>query len=240
MANPITNLDAAKNALTVAVNAVTQPDGKSGANDQWFLSLNEKAKANKDEEAKAKVVTLQFFDGILKASITPPPINENQLDRLVSEIRGCQVLTERPFSELRGLTVKDQTLENVAIKRRNELSQVLDQVQQWLLKAVGGISPSEFGTCTNQFLDRMQAGFELSRTQQLFKNQHLELTEVDLRNVTDAWGNVVSAFVEDAQDTDNNDPLKIGDPVTIAHFLCIHNRLETLYGRLESNVSLVN
>lgn len=244
MANLITDINSAKRILIEAVNAVTKNDG-NGANDQWLKSLKEKAEANKDEEAKAKVGTLQFFDGILKSSITsitPPLTDEKQLGRVVSEIRGCQVLTERFFSDVRRLTAKDQPLENIAVTKRNELFQVVDQVQQWLLKEVGGISPSEFGACTNQFLDQMQAGSKaLSLTQQLFKNQYLELAEVDLRAVTDAWGDVVSTFVEDAQDTTGEkDSLKIGDPATIARFLCIHNRLETLYGRLESNVSLIN
>jgi hypothetical protein len=236
----ITDVPTAISALTDAVKAVTTKEA-SGANDEWFSSLE--AKAGGDEEAKKKVETLKFFDGILRSS-TQTKVNStsnSDLGCLVTEIRGYQDLTERFFSDLRALTMKDQPLENAAVKKRNELFQVLKQVQKWSLGDAGGISPSDFGACTNQFLSRMQAGSrELSRTQQLFKNQSLELAESDLKNLADAWGNVVSTFVEDAQDTDNDDQLNIGDPATIAGFLCIHNRLETLYSRLDTNVSLVN
>ncbi len=242
MADPITDLTSAKDALVAAVNAVTKTDKKSGANDKWFISLEEKAKASGDKEAENKVTTLKFFDEVLRSSIQSTIAKNTDLGRLVSEIRGYQGLTERFFSELRELTVKDQPLENNVVKKRDELFQVLDQVQQWSLANAGEISPSEFGTCTEQFLDRMDVGSKaLSFTQQLFKNQQLELAESDLKNVTDAWGNVVSSFVKDAQDTTGaSDKLKIGDPATIASFFCIQNRLETLYGLLGNNVSLVN
>lgn len=237
----INDVSSAKSALITAVNAVTKTD-KSGANDQWFISLEAKAKTSGDKEAENKVTTLKFFDDVLKSSITKPPANETELGLVVSEIRGYQDFTERFFSELQKLSVKDQLLEEGAVKKRHDLFEVLSQVQQWLLTRSGRISPLEFGACTNQFLSRMPAGSkELSLTQQLFKNQSLEqLIESDLKPLTDAWGTVVSTFVEDAQDTDSDDKLNIGDAKTIASFLCIHERLETLYGRLGTNVSLVN
>lgn len=222
------------NDLTSAVNALVT------ANNTWFSSLEEKAENN---EAESKVTTLRFFDEILRSSIQSiQPTNTNYLGRLVSEIRGYQGLTERFFSELRELAVKDHLLENDAVKKRDGLFQVLDQVQQWLLADAGVISPSDFDAGTNQFLALIQADpKEVTLTQQLFKDQQLELIESELRSVTDAWGNVVSSFVEDAQNTtDTDDSLNIGDPMTIASFFCIQNRLETLYGRLDTNVSLVN
>lgn len=221
------------------MNAVTKTD-ESGANDRWLKSLKEKAEANKDEEAKAKVGTLKFFDGILKSSIKLPPINEEQLGRLVSEIRGYQVLTERFLSDLGDLTVTDQLLEEEAVKKRNQLFETLDRVQNWLLTRSGRSSPLKFDACINQFLERMQPGRELDLTQQLFNDQSPNLIESDLHNLAEAWGTVVSGFAEDAQDTNKDDKLDIGDPETIASFFCIHECLETLYGRLGANVSLVN
>lgn len=243
MVGTITNPTSAKEVLIAAVNAVTKTDN-SGANDKWLESLKKKAETNQDGEAKAKVDTLKFFDGILRSSITSPRNNneqpQEQLGRLVSEIRGYQVLTERFLADLGDLTVKDQQLEAAATEKRNQLFETLDRVQNELLTQSGRSNPSEFDTCTKQFLDRMQSGRELNLTQQLFKDQSPEFMESDPRNLTDAWGTVVSSFVEDAQDTNSDDKLDIGNPKTIASFFCIHERLETLYSRLESNVSLVN
>jgi len=240
MANSFESLEQARAALIEAVEAVTNNNEDRGANDQWLNSLS--VQANGDEKATKKVTTLQFFDQILGSSINEAPDMDVDLGQLVTEIRGYQDLTERFFSDLRKLTVKDWNLEQAAIKKRNELFEVLNQVQKWLLERQGGVSPEEFDACTNQFLSLMKPGSnELSLTQQLFKNQYLEeLAESDPENLTNAWGDVVSIFVEDAQDTDEEDPLKIGHPETIASYLCIHDRLETLYGLLGTNISLVN
>jgi hypothetical protein len=240
MANPITDIKSAKQALIEAVKAVTNTNN-TGANDQWLKSLEDKAETNK--EAKAKVGTLKFFDGILRSSINPSPSSldeESQLGRLVSEIQGYQVLTERFVLELGALTVTDQLLEEEASRKRSNLFETLDRVQNWLLAQAGRTSPSAFDACTRQFLERMQAGRELALTQQLFNNRSPELMESDLLNLTNAWGNVVSSFVEDAQVTNTDDKVIIGDSKTIESFFCIHERLETLYSRLGTNVSLVN
>lgn len=238
MANPITDLISAKDALIAAVNAVTKDN--NGANDKWHDSLKKKADTDKNVEAQKKVTTLQFFDGVLRSSINSSLSSEEQLGRLVSEIQGYQVLTERFILDLGDLTGTDQPLEEMAAKERSNLFKSLNGVQNWLLTRPGRSSPSEFDACTNQFLARMKSGTELDLTQQLFKEQSPELTEFDPRNLTDAWGTVVSSFVEDAQDTNEDDGLDIGASETIGSFFCIHERLETLYGRLGANVSLVN
>ncbi|MCY7321978.1 MAG: hypothetical protein LH660_09335 [Phormidesmis sp. CAN_BIN36] len=239
MADPITDINLATQALSKAVKAVSNTDN-TGANDLWLSSLEKKANTNGNEEAKAKVSTLKLCDRILKSSISPFLTNEEQLGRVVSGIRGYQVLTEQFFSELGDLTVKDQELEKAAFEKRRQLFEILDRVQNWLLTRSGGSSPLKFDACINQFLKRMQSGRELELTQQLFNDQSPNLIESDLHNLADAWGTVVSGFVDDAQDTNKDDKLDIGDPKTIASFFCIHNSLETLYGRLGTNVSLVN
>ncbi|MCY7277499.1 MAG: hypothetical protein LH702_28130 [Phormidesmis sp. CAN_BIN44] len=239
MVNSITNLSSAKEALIEAVNAVTKDN--NGANDRWLESLKKKADTDKNGEAQKKVTTLQFFDGVLRSSINPNLSNEEELGRLVSEIQGYQVLTERFISELGDLTGTDQPLEEKAAKERSNLFKSLNDVQNWLLTQNKRSSPSEFDACTNQFLAQMQlASRELDLTQQLFNDQSPELREFDPQNLTDAWGTVVSSFVEDAQDTNEDDALNIGASETIGSFFCIHERLETLYGRLGANVSLVN
>ncbi|MBD2157865.1 hypothetical protein [Leptolyngbya sp. FACHB-16] len=240
----------AYNILKKALEAVSrkQTDGELvGDNDKWLVDLFKRATASSDKEAEHKISALQFLDQILRSSVsTPFPSNsyiaaDEALGRLVNEIRGYQDLTERFFSDLRRLTSKDQQLEQKAVETRNNLFTKLSQVQQWLIERKEGTNPSEFGACTNQFLSRIQSNPRaLSLTQQLFKNQQLELAESDLRTLIDVWGDVVSTFVEDAQDTDKDDSLKLGNPETIAQYLCIHNRLETLYARLSTNISLVN
>lgn len=245
MADLITNLDSAKTALVTAVGYVTNTDNNgdnNGASDQWLKSLETQDETN--GEAEAKVKTLQFLDGILRSS-TQKLLDKNTTELLgsvVSEIRGYQVLTERYISELGDLTVKDQTLEDEVVKQRSKLFEVLDQVQNWLLSQDGRSSPSEFDACTEQFLNFMESdSSELALTRQLFRDQTLPESDlkIDLQKLTGAWGNAISSFVEDAQDTGGNDPLEIGDPATIANFLGIHERIETLYERL-GNVSLIN
>lgn len=240
--------ETAFSTLKAALEAVSKEEAGvlKGANDKWLADLL--VKVNADEAARGKISSLQFLDQLLRSfgAVNFPKHNcdeaERTLGRLVDEIRGYQDLTERFFSDLRKLTSKDQALEGKAAEARKNLFAKLSQVQTWLFEKRGtSPSPSEFGPCTNQFLSRINSKpQELSRTQKLFRNQSLELSESDLRSLTDAWGEAVSTFVEDAQDTDQNDSLQLGNPETIAQYLCIHNRLETLYVRLGTNVSLIN
>ena len=245
MADKFNSYKEAFDALSKAIEAVSKEHNGNlmGANDEWLKNL---ASAHSDDETEKKVETLIFLDKILRSSI-PTTLQtgddvKKALGLLVTETRGYQDLTERFFSDLRKPSGEDNQLEDAAVQKRSELIEVLNQVQNWLLSQDGGSSPSEFDACTEQFLIFMGSNSsELDLTRQLFRDQTLPESDlkIDLQKLTGAWGKAISSFVENAQDTDGDDPLEIGDPATIANFLCIHERIETLYERI-GNVSLIN
>ncbi|HEY9907417.1 MAG TPA: hypothetical protein V6D18_07380 [Thermosynechococcaceae cyanobacterium] len=76
-------------------------------------------------------------------------------------------------------------------------------------------------------------------TQQLISDQAPALTDSEVEKLINAWGTVVTEFVEDAR-KENEDGSRVnpGQSTTIAHFFCIHEQLEGLYSELSTSVAL--
>lgn len=73
-------------------------------------------------------------------------------------------------------------------------------------------------------------------TQQILSDRPPALMDDQVQNLINAWGTAVTEFVEDARKSGASvDP---GQSKTIAHFFCIHDQLEGLYGELSTSVAL--
>ena len=227
-------------------------DALNNADKTWLGQLESKYPTD-DLEIQGKIKTLQALDDFIKISFLAEgkqfpsgkhDDNIHILGGLVTELEGYKNLTERYFSELCDLTETDSTQENAVRDARKQLFEKLTEVKQYVFQEEQGTPPSEFDACTDiflQWLQKTQHPAEYQRTQELFRNKSSDLTESDLNNLINAWGEAVASFVEDAQETkQSGDPVKFGEPETVADFLCIHDRMETLYGRLVTNVSRNN
>lgn len=229
-------------SLVEAVNA---------SDDSWIAHLREEFdNFENDAEAEAKISILSNLDNAVYQSFQTPPVNvdaPNQLavdalSGLVIELEGYRRLSQRYFSDLRKLSETDRLTQTAADNARKALFRKVEEVQRWLEQQNRPIKPSDFDTCTEQFLARLDpASRERTLTEQLFSNRRLDLNDAELNRLISAWGEAVSSFIRDAQDTDDDrnsrqDRLDFGESDTIANFLCIHDRLETLYGRLATNV----
>lgn len=226
-------------------------------NDAWFEHLRDEFdQFENDSDNKGKIIILENLDEALDFSFqnVATPNNTQDLDEaiggLLIEIEGYKRLSDRYFKDLLTLSQTDRTLKKAARDARTNLFNRADEVQRALQNQdqTLSIKASDFDFCTDKFLTRLQNldlppnSKVLVHTEELFRNRRLVLGEPQLRNLIDAWGDVVSDFIKDTQDTDNfdsSDPdiYEFGEPATIADFICIHDRLDTLYSRLTTNVS---
>jgi hypothetical protein len=227
------------------------------ADEAWLTQLNGESPFGNNPDIETKVTILgnldeallHSFNAVAQATNIPNDKLDETLNGLLIEIEGYKRLSHPFFLDLRRLSETDDVLKKAARDARLNLFNKADKVQRELQKAepTNAIKASDFDLCTEKFLARLQ---ELNlpaeskvkdHTESLFRNRRLMLEEPDLKNLINAWGDVVSGFVKDAQDTPDfgkdEDGYEFGEPATIADFICMHDRLDTLYSRLATNVS---
>jgi hypothetical protein len=184
--------------------------------------------------ATLKSLTATFSTSLLKpASLT----SFGQLQAQV-ELTGGYLTMYKLFAKV------IETLTDSVKKEINQYRHELQIQYNQLKVSLAAIDDDSLDNLISPCSDPLFLGFlkgdVKNWTNEILSNRALALSDSQVQELINAWGNVVSSFVEDAQVTTTDDKVIIGDSKTIESFFCIHNSLETLYGRLGTNVSLVN
>ena len=182
-----------------------------------------------------KSLTTTFLTSLLK----PASLNSfGQLQAQV-ELAGGYLTMYQLFAKVIE-TLTDASVKKDINQYRHELQIQCNQLKVSLAAINDDSLDNLISPCSDPLFLGFLKGDVKNWTNEILSNRALALPDSQVQELINAWGNVVSSFVEDAQVTNTDDKVNIGDPKTIESFFCIHNSLETLYGRLGTNVSLVN
>lgn len=213
-----------------------------------------------------EVSFLQLADRKLGGKIPQVDVTPEGLGIAVKEAEAYLVITDEAFtllqtisggiSQLKDFSVDLQKTSNPANQARTGLVQ---QVANLLQVGQGGgvtlpgtepegtdllLGQKASNACSDLFLAQLPAGSkELTETQALLAGRHLTLSSKRVAGLTTSWGKAVKSIVQSpptsttSQQGGDQGGVKLDN---IATLLCIHDVLETLYDRLEANVTLTD
>lgn len=195
-----------------------------------------------------EVTFLQLADRKLEGKVSRLESTSENLGKAVVEAESYLVVTDEAFTFLKDICIRlesDKILGSDLATQR----QAADVARTYLVKQVAGLlSPGgvtlpppepertellfgkSFGQCADEFLALMPPGTkETAQTQTLLSRGHLTLSDKQINALTNGWGKVVKKVSDD---------LAGSTPTfTIADLFCIHSTLDTLYDRLETNIT---
>jgi hypothetical protein len=182
-----------------------------------------------------KSLTAMFSTSLLKPESLP---SFGQLQAQV-DLTDCYLGIYKLFAK--GIeTITDASVKKDINQYSHELRIQYNQLKVSLAAIDDDSLDNLISPCSDPLFLGFLKGDVKNWTNEILSNRTPALSDSQVQELINAWGNVVSSFVENAQDTNTDDKVNIGDSKTIESFFCIHERLETLYGRLGTNVSLVN
>jgi hypothetical protein len=116
----------------------------------------------------------------------------------------------------------------------NQLNRSLKVVEDERLVLTDEIESIYFDSLFLQFLRKLSCSQNfVTWTEALLSDRDPNLTEQQINQLIQSWGQAVQKFVDDARKKgESYDQVTPGDPETFANFFSIHNELETLYSRL--------
>jgi hypothetical protein len=203
-----------------------------------YGKLRNAVRALNEKIEKIPAATADLLKQLIAALLTQLPENLEtlaELEEQLAKVDGYLLMQNLLLETLKlsGDRAIAQASQNVS-NQSKQIKASLQDIEDADLSKLDDLNPP----CADALFLGFITGEAKTWTEKLLDGYPPNLSSIQIKQLTDAWGTAVRAFVEDARKKkEPQGQVKPGKPDTIMHFFCIHEELEALYDNLSKLVA---